>query len=83
MAKKHKAPKPPSSYELLGQRIQKLITSPRAQRDKHLVISRLEEESADDWARLLEEFETVEELTMIPHEDGSVTLRWNPAEAMG
>jgi hypothetical protein len=31
MTKKRRAPKPPTSYELLGLRIQRIINSPKAQ----------------------------------------------------
>jgi hypothetical protein len=82
MAKKPRAPRPPSTYELLGQRIQRAINAPRAQSERCAEISRQPDESPDDWARLLEELETVEHLTMIPLDGGAVRLRWNPEEAL-
>lgn len=82
MAKKPRAPRPPSTYGLLGQRIQRVINSPRAQSDRCAEISRQPDESPDDWQQLLEEFETLDHVTMIPLEDGVIRLRWNPEEAL-
>lgn len=82
MAKKRQSkPQPPSSYELLGMRIQRQISAPKAQSEKTTVIARQDDEQEEDWARLLEELETVEELTMIPLDDGEIRLRWNPEES--
>lgn len=53
-------PKPPTSYELLGQRIQRVINAPRAQSEKCAVIARGVDESPEDWDRLIEELETLE-----------------------
>lgn len=82
MAKKAKAQSSPSSYELLGQRIQRVINSPRAQAEKCAEISRLPEERQEDWDRLLEELETLEHVTITPMEGEAVRLRWNPEEAL-
>ncbi|MES3674585.1 DUF1654 domain-containing protein [Halomonas elongata] len=81
--KKQQAPQPPSSYELLGMRIQRQINAPAAQSEKTVVIARQDDEREEDWERLLGELETVEELTMIPLDDGQIHLRWNPEEATG
>ncbi|MWJ26653.1 DUF1654 domain-containing protein [Halomonas sp. ZH2S] len=77
-------PTQPSSYERLGQRIQRAINSPKAQSQKCAEISRQPEESIDDWNRLLEELSTLGHVTMIPLDDeaGTIRLRWNPEEAM-
>lgn len=50
MAKK---PRPPSTYELLGQRIQRVTNSPRAQSDRCAESSRQPDKSPDDWQRLV------------------------------
>lgn len=82
MAKKRQSkPQPPSSYELLGMRIQRQINAPAAQSENTTVIARKDDEHENDWERLIEELETVEELTMIPLEDGQIRLRWNPEES--
>lgn len=72
------------SYEQLVKRVQKEIGSPGAQ-SKHCVeIRRREDDSADDWARMLEDLGTVENVTMIPLDDAAehIRLRWNPEESM-
>ena len=38
----------PSSYELLAQRVQKIINSPNAQKAKAALISKLPDDSDDD-----------------------------------
>ena len=56
MAKKAaKEPTPPSPYEIFGTRIQKIISSPKAQKDKMAVLERLEGDNPEFWERLLEE----------------------------
>ncbi len=72
------------SYEQLVKRVQKEIGSPGAQ-SKHCVeIRRREDDSADDWARMLEDLGTVENVTVIPLDDTAehIRLRWNPEESM-
>lgn len=75
-------PAAPTPYELLGQRIQRIVSSPRAMSERTAVISRAPDEAPEDWDRLLEEFETLGHVTLIPQEDGAIRLRWNPEEAM-
>lgn len=81
MAKKQKIHKP-TGYELTCRRIQNAINSPRAQRDGTVVIDREQEETEADWDRMLEDLETIEEVDLIPQEDGSVRLRWSTAEQL-
>ncbi|XFB06212.1 DUF1654 domain-containing protein, partial [Azotobacter salinestris] len=53
-AKKY-AVRQPSSYELMGARIQKIINSPKAQQARDVTVHRLPDESEADWSRFLEE----------------------------
>ncbi|SEJ46181.1 Protein of unknown function [Pseudomonas linyingensis] len=76
MAKKATAPTPPSSYELLARRIQKLILVPRAQLERQVVITRAPDELEADWDLLLEQLSEEESVTLVPQEDGSVRLTW-------
>lgn len=76
MAKKATAPTPPSSYELLARRIQKLILAPRAQLERQVVIARAPDELEADWDLLLEQLSEEEIVTLAPQEDGSVHLAW-------
>jgi len=64
--------------------VKRKIGSPAAQ-SKHCVeIERQPDDSADDWAQLLADLGTVENVTIIPLDETAehVRLRWNPAEAM-
>nr|WP_300312698.1 DUF1654 domain-containing protein [Halomonas sp.] len=81
MAKRQK-PKvhKPTSYELLCQRVQRAINAPRAQREGTVTISREADENEADWHRMLEELETIEEVTLVPLDDGCMRLRWSPQE---
>ena len=80
MAKKQKVHKP-TGYELLCRRIQNAINAPKAQRDGTVVIAREQEETEADWDRMLEDLETIEEVDLMPQEDGEVMLRWMPNDS--
>ncbi|WP_422101926.1 DUF1654 domain-containing protein [Vreelandella sp.] len=72
------------SYQALVERVKRKIGSPAAQ-SKHCVeIQRQPDDSAEDWAQLLSDLGTVENVTMIPLDDTAehVRLRWNPEESM-
>lgn len=79
MARKQKVQKP-TGYELLCKRIQGVINSPRAQREGTVVIARETGESPEDWERMLEGLETIEEVDLGPEEDGRIRLHWTPPE---
>ncbi len=76
MAKKATAPTPPSSYELIARRIQKLILAPRAQLERQVVIARAPGELEEDWNLLLDQLGEEDSLTLSPQENGSVHLTW-------
>ncbi|PMR72764.1 DUF1654 domain-containing protein [Billgrantia endophytica] len=77
MAKKQRT----SSFEPLANRIRAQINSPRAQVENTTTISREPDERGDDWDRLLDEIGTMDEVTMVAMEDGSVELRWSAPES--
>ncbi|MNO47867.1 hypothetical protein D3C76_381910 [compost metagenome] len=66
----------PSSYEQLGVRIQKIINSQSAQRNRAALIFRLEQESPDDWETLLEEIAENDNVTLAHRDDGGVQIFW-------
>ncbi|MEN8639761.1 DUF1654 domain-containing protein [Pseudomonas sichuanensis] len=66
----------PSSYEQLGQRIQKIINSPIAQRSRAALIFRLEQESPEDWDTLLAEIAENDNVTLAHRDDGGVQIFW-------
>ncbi|GAA0694098.1 DUF1654 domain-containing protein [Vreelandella titanicae] len=72
------------SYEQLVKRVQKEIGSPGAQ-SKHCVeLRRREDESSEDWAQMLADLGTVENVTLTPMDDDAEHIRitWNPEESM-
>ncbi|MNF89878.1 hypothetical protein D3C84_724180 [compost metagenome] len=81
MAKKATAPTPPSSYELLAHRVQKLILAPRAQLERRAVITRDPDELEEDWDLLLEQLGEEERVALAPQENGSIFLTWTKPEA--
>lgn len=64
------------SYEQMGQRIQKIINSPIAQRSRAALIFKLEQESPDDWATLLEEIAENDNVTLAHRDDGGIQIFW-------
>ena len=72
------------TYQALVSRVQRKINSPRAQSEHSAEIQRQPEDSADDWARMLGDLGTVENVTMAPlDDDGELfRVRWNPEESM-
>ena len=77
-ATKSAAVKLPSPYELLAQRVQKIINSPNAQKAKAALISKLPDDSDDDWAQLLGEIAENDNVTVAHRDDGAVQLFWQP-----
>ena len=73
---KSKAPTPPTPYEMMGARIQKIINSPTAQRSRAALIFRLEQESPEDWETLLEEIAENDNVTLAHRDDGGVQVFW-------
>ena len=81
MAKKPaKALALPSPYEMFGSRIQKIISSPKAQKDKMAVLERLEGDNPEFWERLLEEISENDNVTIAHRDDGGVNVFWTVPE---
>lgn len=74
----------PTSYEHLVQRVQRVIGSSGAQSKHRTEIQRQPDESAADWAHMLGELGTVENVTMTPLDaiGEHVRIEWNPEESM-
>ncbi|MEN5236125.1 MULTISPECIES: DUF1654 domain-containing protein [Pseudomonas] len=78
---KSKAPAPPTPFEMMGARIQKIINSPAAQKVRSVVIAKEEHEAPGDWERFLDEVTENDNVTLDYRDDGSVKLAWTvPAE---
>jgi hypothetical protein len=76
MAKKAAPPRPPSSYEVLGTRLQRAINSPAAQKSKSALLVRLPEDRADDWDQIMEELGDTDNVTLAYRDDGHVQVFW-------
>lgn len=72
------------SYEQLVQRVQKVIGSPGAQTKHCADIQRQPDDAADDWVGMLNELDTVENVTMTRLDDAGehIRIEWNPEESM-
>lgn len=78
---KSKAYTPPTPYEMMGARIQKMINSPPAQKSRSVVIAKECHEAPADWERFLDEVSENDNVTIASRDVGSVRLTWTvPAE---
>jgi hypothetical protein len=76
MAKPAAAARTPTSYEMLGMRLQKAINNPLAQKRKYAVLERLADDNPDDWAQILEELDGTDNVVVAHRDDGSVQVFW-------
>ena len=77
MAKqKIQVPKDPSSYELLGMRVQRAINAPKAQTSKSALLKRSANDDPADWDRILDEISENENATIAHRDDGLIQLSW-------
>lgn len=65
-----------SAYVALAQRIQSIITSPKAQIDHQAVIAPEPGESRSNWERLVSEIRDAEGVSITTREDGSYVVAW-------
>lgn len=81
MAKKGaKEPTLPSPYEVFGMRIQKIISSPKAQKDRMAVLERQEGDNPEFWERLLEEISENDNVTIAHRDCGGFNVFWTVPE---
>ncbi|MBW0238200.1 MULTISPECIES: DUF1654 domain-containing protein [Pseudomonas] len=73
-------PSPPTPYETFGMRIQKIISSPKAQKEKMAVLERQEGDNPEFWERLLEEISENDNVTIAHRDDGGVNVFWTVPE---
>lgn len=81
MAKPKPASKPqtaalPTSYEMLGMRIQKIINSTGAQTSKSALLERRPGDLPEDWDRLIDEISENDNVTLAHRDDGNVQIFW-------
>lgn len=77
MAKSQRKPSPPTSFELLGLRVQKAMVAPSVQRRRTLVIFKEDHESAEDWSQLIEAIGDTDGVRTRLQEDGGVYIQWD------
>jgi hypothetical protein len=68
--------KPLTGLEILGLRVSAMINSPRSQLERTVHIHRLDTETDEDWAALLELLGETDDLTIAHDDDGGITLFW-------
>lgn len=75
-AKASKPPTPPSSFDLMAMRVQKIINSTGAQAAKRAVLYKAPDELSDDWEQLLEAIDEADNVTIAHQDDGGVQIFW-------
>lgn len=75
-ASKPQTPALPTSYEMLGMRIQKIINSTSAQTSKSALLERLPGDMPEDWDRLIDEIGENDNVTLAHRDDGNVQIFW-------
>lgn len=73
---KQQAPALPTSYEMLGMRIQKVINSTGAQASKSALLERAPGDLPEDWDRLIDEIAENDNVTLAHRDDGNVQIFW-------
>jgi len=66
----------PTSYELVGRRIQRVVADPGVQKLQVVTVSRRDDETPDAWARVLDELEATDGVEVDRLTDGSVRIGW-------
>lgn len=69
-------PSAPTTFDLLGFRIQAAINSPRAQKAQAALLERMPSDRQADWDRLLDEISENDNVTVSLREDGYVQIAW-------
>ena len=78
MAKsKHNTPAPPTSMEILGARLQRVINSPAAQKDRAAVIYKAPDELQEDWGQILEAISETDGVYVTHLDEGGVRVAWD------
>ncbi|MNJ39874.1 hypothetical protein D3C77_347560 [compost metagenome] len=67
---------PPSSYELLGQRVQRLVSSPHVQKLQAITVLPEPGDRAEDWDRLLDELGNTDGIRIDRLESGAYRIGW-------
>ena len=78
MAKqKPKPPAAPTSIDLLGARLQRIISSPSAQKGRSALIDKEPDELQEDWDQIIEAISETEGVYVTPLDDGGARVHWD------
>ncbi len=69
-------PKPRSSYELIGLRLQGIITSPGVQKVQAVVVSRRNDESPEAWQQVIQDIGETVGICIEHLGSGAVRIGW-------
>lgn len=69
-------PAAPTTYSILGARIQATINSPRAQKARSALLERFPSDRPEDWDQLLDEIAENDNVTIAHRDDGNVQIFW-------
>lgn len=69
-----------STYQRLVRRVNRAITTPRAQRERQANLAREPDDRLEDWERLLDEIQQADGVAMTKRSDGSVYVTWRTAD---
>lgn len=65
-----------TSFDHLATRIQKVINSPTAQKNRVAVIYKAPDESQENWGALVDAMEETDGVTLVFQDDGGVHVSW-------
>ncbi|WP_122665494.1 DUF1654 domain-containing protein [Pseudomonas viridiflava] len=72
---------PPTSLEMLGARIQKILTSPAARKEHAALVYKAPDESQEDWDQIMDAITETDGVYAALQDDGSVRVFWDvPAQ---
>lgn len=69
-----------STYHRLVRRVNRAITTPRAQRERQANLAREPDDRLEDWERLIDEIQQSDGVAMTKRSDGSVYVTWRTAD---
>lgn len=73
----------PTSYELLGKRVQQTIQRANARQQHYVYLEPQDGDKADDWDQLLDEISTHDHVEVNRTDDGNYLVSWNPVASTG
>lgn len=70
-----------SSYHRLVRRVNRLLTTPRAQVEHQANLAPQPSDHPEDWERLVDEIQQTEGVSMTQRPDGSIHVRWRSPDS--